>query len=66
MKLLDPLAVESVGLAAGDVLDVTRVDQVNLETSFFEDFVDGNPVDAGGLHGHGVDAASVEPVGQSM
>ena len=66
VKLLNPLAVEDVGLAAGDVLDVTRVDQVNLETLFFEDFVDGNPVDAGGLYGHGVDATGVEPVGQRM
>jgi len=66
VELLDPLAVEDISLAAGDVLDVSGVDEEDLKTAFIEDFKDGDPVDAGGLHGHGVDATGQEPIGQSM
>ena len=64
--MLDPLAVEDVGLATGDILDVTGVDEEDLKAALLEDLKDGDPVDAGGLHGHGVDATGQEPIGQSM
>ena len=66
MQLLDPLAVEDVGLATGDILDVTGVDEEDLKATLLEDLKGGDPVDAGGLHGHGVDATGQEPIGQSM
>jgi len=66
VELLDPLAVEDIGLAAGDVLDVSGVDEEDLKTAFIEDFKDGDPVDTSGLHGHGVDATGQEPIGQGM
>ena len=65
VELADPLAVGEVGLASGDVLDVGSVDQVDLEAAPFQEFEDGNPIDAGGLHRHGVHAAILEPVGES-
>ena len=37
MKLLDPLTVHHIGLAARDVLHVTSVHENNLEPSRFED-----------------------------
>jgi len=64
VQLLDPLAIEDVGLAPGNSLDVSRVDQEDLDSPLFEDLVEGNPIDPRGLHGHGVDAAGLEPVGQ--
>jgi hypothetical protein len=66
VELLDPLAVENVGLATWDILDMAGVDQENLKTALVEDFVDRDPIDAGGLHGHGVDAAGLEPISQVM
>jgi hypothetical protein len=66
VELLDPLAVEDVGLATWDILDVSGVDEDDFKAAFIEDFKDGDPVDAGGLHGHGVDATGQEPIGQSM
>jgi hypothetical protein len=64
VQLLDPLAVEDVALASRNSLDVAGVDEEHLDAALFEDLVEGNPVDARGLHGDGVDAARLEPVGQ--
>ena len=66
VELLDPLAVEDISFAAGDVFDMASVDEEELEASGFEDFVDGDPIDAGGFHGDGVDAAVLEPVGEGV
>jgi hypothetical protein len=60
------LTVEHVGLAARYVLDVVGVDQINLETANFEDFEEGDPVDAGRFHSHGVHAVLHQPVGQPL
>jgi hypothetical protein len=66
VELLDPLAIEDVGLAAGDVLHAAGVDETDLEAPIFEDLDEGDPVDAGGLHGDGGDPASSEPVGEGV
>jgi hypothetical protein len=66
VQLLDPLAVEDVGLAARDVLHTAGVDEADVEGAFFEDLEEGDPVDAGGLHGDGGHAAGGEPVGQGV
>jgi hypothetical protein len=66
VELLDPLTVEDVRLAAGHVLHAARVHQAHLETALFEDLEEGDPVDAGGLHGDGGDAAGGEPVGEGV
>jgi len=64
-ELLQPRAVLHVGFATGDVyvpqgryplgLDVARVDQQHGEATRFQQFEQGNPVDAGGFHGDSVD-----------
>ena len=66
MQLAEPLAVLDVALAAGDVFDVPRVDQEDLNPPGFEDVVDRNPVDAGGFHGDAGHATGDEPVGEAV
>ncbi len=65
-ELLQPLAVEYVGLAPRDVLVMPGIDQQHLETTPVQEFIQGNPVHTGGCHGDGVYAAGVEPVGQGV
>ena len=66
VQILEPFAVEDIGLAAGHLLEVASVDQADLDPSFFQDGEERDPVDAGGLHGHGRDTAVQEPTGQGM
>ena len=66
VQLLQPLAVHDIGLAAGDVLHMTRVDEHHVEAAGFEDLVERNPVDPGGFHRHSSDAAGGKPVGEAM
>jgi hypothetical protein len=42
------------------------VDQFDLQTPLNQDFVDRDPIDAGGLHRHGFNPAGLEPIGQDM
>ena len=65
-KLLQPLAIQHVGLAPGDILDVARVDQQHLEAARLQQFVQGDPVHARGFHRHDVDTAALEPIGQCV
>ena len=66
VEFAQPLTVLDVALAAGDVFDVPRVDEQDLEAAGFEDVVDRDPVDPGGLHGHGGDATGDQPVGEAL
>jgi hypothetical protein len=47
MELLQPLRIVHVALAAGDMLDVARVHEEDLESASLEDLEDGNPVHPG-------------------
>ena len=64
VELLQPLRIVHIRLAAGDVLDVARVDQQHLEPARFENLEDRNPVHAGRLHGDRRDADRREPIRQ--
>ena len=47
MEVLKPLAVRHVGLSAGNILYVLRVDETHLEPAGLQDLIHGNPVHAG-------------------
>lgn len=64
VKILEPLAVLDVGLAPGEMLAMTSVDQTDLHTGRIEDLEERNPIDAGGFHGDGPDATGFEPIAQ--
>ena len=66
MQLLQPLAIQHVGLAAGHVLDASGVYQHYLEAPLFQHPEQRYPVHAGGLHDHGVHAALHQPVRQAV
>jgi hypothetical protein len=65
MQLLNPLAIDHIGLAPGHVLDVMGIDQLDIESPAFEQFEQGDPVDAGRFHGDGGDPAALQPIGQA-
>ena len=64
-QLGQPFAVSDIRLPAGDVLDVLRIDQQQLEVAF-QQVVDRLPVDARGLHGDVGDPGLGQPVRQSQ
>jgi hypothetical protein len=66
VELLDLLTVEHVGLSAGHVLELPRVDESDLEAARTEELEDGDPVHASGLHRPGRDVTAGEPVGQGV
>ena len=62
MQLLDPLTVHDIALAARHILDMRAVDEHDLKSGGFEDFVERDPIDARSFHGHGLDAVCQEVV----
>jgi hypothetical protein len=45
---------------------MASVDQVDLDTARFEEFEEGDPVDAGRFHGHRVHVVLDQPGGQAF
>jgi hypothetical protein len=62
MQELNPLALVPVGSASRNFLHVPCVDHARLQASPVKDFVQRNPIDASGLHGHRGDTATLQPV----
>jgi hypothetical protein len=59
-----PLAVAHVALAPREVARVRAMEEGDLEARALEQVVDGNPVHAGGFHGHGLDVLLFEPLAE--
>jgi len=51
MQVQQPLALLHIALTPWQVLRVLRIDQLDLETPFFQNLVERNPIHASGLHG---------------
>jgi len=66
VETLEPLAVGDITLPARHVLHMAGIYELYLESVLFEDLVTGNPVDSGGLHGDGGDAAFLQPPGHGL
>lgn len=59
-----PLRIGEVALAPRQMPGVRTVKERDREAVGLELIVDGDPIHAGGLHGHGVDCALFEPRAQ--
>ena len=66
VQLLEPLAVQDVGLATGHVLDAPGVHQHHPKAPFLQHSEQGYPVHPGGLHHHRLHAALGQPVRQAI
>jgi hypothetical protein len=67
VQSLNPLSVEHVGLGPGAAAgQLTRFDQPDLEAARFQQLEQRDPVDPGRFHGHGGDAALLEPPGDGV
>src|ERR1700738_4319026 len=66
MQLLDPLAIKDIRLAAGDILNVARIDQLDFEPVTFQHFKQRDPVNTGRFHSHAGNATLLEPSGKGF
>jgi hypothetical protein len=64
VQVLEPLTVLDIGLPPRDILHVPCVHQADLQAAGLQDLIQGDPVHARGLHGHGSHAALLQPGGQ--
>ncbi len=66
VQLLEPLTVLHVAFATRHILDVARIDQVNLKAIAFQNLEQGHPIDAGRFDGHRVDPTPLQPTRKAM
>ena len=66
VQILNPLTIGDIALAARNTLQVARVDQIDFQTSCFQDLKQRNPVHPSGLHRHRANSTLHKPIRQSM
>src|SRR6266850_2748049 len=66
MQILKPLAIENIGFAAGNVMHMLSIDQMNFNASSLQDLKQRDPVNTGRFHSDRIDAALLQPVRQRM
>src|SRR5437870_4217371 len=66
MQILKPLAIENIGFAARNVMNMLSIYQMNFNASSLQDLKQRNPIDTGRFHGDRVHAALLNPVGQGV
>jgi hypothetical protein len=59
MQLQQPPALLDVALAARQILGVTRIYQIHLQSPLLQNLENRNPVHSGRLHGHATHSASI-------
>ena len=66
MQLLNPLTILHVTLASGHVLEMARIDQIDLQTARLQHLVDRNPIHPGRFHRHRRHLTLHQPVRQGL
>src|SRR3954470_6282485 len=66
VKFQQPLTLLYIALPARQVFGVTSVYKKYLESTFFQDVVEENPIDSRGLHGNRLHAATAKPLCQAV
>lgn len=66
MECLQPLAVLHVRLPLWDLVCVLGINQPDVKTTLCEHFEQGNAVDAGRLHHHGLNLTLAQPFGEGL
>src|SRR5450631_2526926 len=66
MQILEPLTVRDVRFTPRNVLGMMSIHQADLEAASFQNLKQRNPVHAGRFHGHGLDSAAMEPIGEGV
>jgi hypothetical protein len=66
MQPLQPLGIADVGLTAGNMLGISRIDQNDFEAALIEELKRWDPIDPSRLHRDGSHAALLEPIGQTL
>src|SRR6185436_12017795 len=66
MQILQPLAIQNVGLAARDFMHMLSIDQMNFNAASLQDLEQRYPVHTRGLHCHRVDSALLQPVDEGV
>src|SRR5207247_5993045 len=66
MQILKPLTIQHVRLAAGNVMDMLSIDQMDFNATRFQDLKQWYPVHPGGFHSHRVHTTLLQPIRQSM
>ena len=62
VEILQPLAILHIGLAAGQVFAMARIDEHHFQSGGFEDLEERDPINAGRFQRDGIDATRLEPV----
>src|SRR5207249_2504167 len=60
------LTIQHVRLAAGNVMDMLSIDQMDVNATRFQDLKQWYPVHPGGFHSHRVHTALLQPVRQGV
>jgi len=63
---LNPLRVGDIRFTAGHPLSGSSIDEATAEAPLLQQFKEGNPVDASGFHGDGLDGVSFKPYGETF
>ena len=66
VELLYPLTIENIRFLAGNILDMTGIDNQDFKAAFFENFESRYPINASGFHCDSIDLSGFKPIGESV
>src|SRR5205823_1062110 len=62
VELLQPLAIDYIGLSARYILDLSSINQLHFKASFFKYLKQWNPIYSSRFHSYGLNTAFFEPI----